>query len=165
MWFLKSRKTHHGKFKRQRFKPYRIQYYLPNNIVFLVMVNKFDTHPILVNVNKLKPYQLSAISQGWESKVQGGQDLDEQPKWNEDDQLEVEDDTQLEADSHSIIVPLEQFFNNEPKLNEVQVTSKKQPQIHGMFHPFISSRWLLQKVCQKWGYLHKVLDELAIIGG
>jgi hypothetical protein len=40
----------------------------------------------------------------------------------------MKDDTQLEADSHSIIVPLEQFFNNEPKFNEVQVISKKQPQ-------------------------------------
>ncbi len=33
------------------------------------------------------------------------------------------------------------------------------------FIPFISSGWLLPKVCQKCGYLCKVFDELAIIRG
>jgi hypothetical protein len=29
---------------------------LPNNIVLLVTIDKFDPNPILVNINKLKPY-------------------------------------------------------------------------------------------------------------
>jgi len=37
---------------------------LPNNIVLLVTVEKFETNPMLVNVNKLKPYKYM------ESKVQ-----------------------------------------------------------------------------------------------
>ncbi len=34
-----------------------MQFCLPNNIVLLVIVDKFDPNLILVNVNKLKPYQ------------------------------------------------------------------------------------------------------------
>jgi hypothetical protein len=34
----------------------------PNNIVLLVAINKFNPHPILVNVKEFKPYQLFAIS-------------------------------------------------------------------------------------------------------
>jgi hypothetical protein len=30
---------------------------LPNNIVLLVTINKFDPNPVLVNINKLKPYR------------------------------------------------------------------------------------------------------------
>jgi len=30
---------------------------LPNNIVLLVSIEKFETNPMLVNVNKLKPYK------------------------------------------------------------------------------------------------------------
>jgi hypothetical protein len=30
---------------------------LPNNIVLLVTIDKFDPNPILVNINKLKPYR------------------------------------------------------------------------------------------------------------
>jgi hypothetical protein len=30
---------------------------IPNNIVLLVTINKFDHNPILVNINKLKPYR------------------------------------------------------------------------------------------------------------
>jgi hypothetical protein len=33
-----------------------IQYNLPNNIVLLVTVDKFDHNAMLVNINKLKPY-------------------------------------------------------------------------------------------------------------
>ncbi len=29
---------------------------MPNNIVLLVTIDKFDLNPILVNINKLKPY-------------------------------------------------------------------------------------------------------------
>jgi hypothetical protein len=33
-----------------------VQYNLPNNIVLLINVDKFDPNPMLVNINKLKPY-------------------------------------------------------------------------------------------------------------
>jgi hypothetical protein len=45
-----------GKFKKRWFGPFRVQYYLPNNNIILVFVNNFEPNPILVNVNKLKPY-------------------------------------------------------------------------------------------------------------
>ncbi len=44
-----------GKFKKRWFGPFKVQYCLPNNIVF-VFVNNFELNPILVNINKLKPY-------------------------------------------------------------------------------------------------------------
>jgi hypothetical protein len=46
-----------GKFKKRWFGPFKVQYYLPNNIVLHVYVNKFEPNPILVNVNKLKLYK------------------------------------------------------------------------------------------------------------
>lgn len=46
------------KFTRKRFGHYRIQFCLPNNIILLVMIDKLDPNPVLVNVNKLKPFQL-----------------------------------------------------------------------------------------------------------
>jgi hypothetical protein len=49
-------KTHLGKFKKRWFGPFKVRYCLPNNIVILVFVNNFEPNPILVNVNKLKPY-------------------------------------------------------------------------------------------------------------
>jgi hypothetical protein len=57
MWFPKGNKSHLGKFTRKWFGPYKIQYVLPNNIVLLVTIEKFDANPVLVNVNKLKPYK------------------------------------------------------------------------------------------------------------
>jgi hypothetical protein len=54
LWFPKTNNSKLGKFKRQWFGPYHIQYYLPNNIALLV---KMD-NPILVNINKLKSYCL-----------------------------------------------------------------------------------------------------------
>ncbi len=30
---------------------------MPNNIVLLVTIDKFDPNPMLVNINKLKPYK------------------------------------------------------------------------------------------------------------
>jgi hypothetical protein len=30
---------------------------LPNNTVLLVTIEKFETNPVLVNVNKLRPYK------------------------------------------------------------------------------------------------------------
>jgi hypothetical protein len=55
MWFPKGSKTHLGKFTRKWFGPYKVQYNLPNNTMLLVIVDKFDLNPKLVNVNKLKP--------------------------------------------------------------------------------------------------------------
>jgi hypothetical protein len=57
MWFPKGEKTHMGKLKKRWFGPFRVQYCLPNNIVLLVSINNFEPNPILVNVNKLKPYR------------------------------------------------------------------------------------------------------------
>ncbi len=34
-----------------------MQYVLPNNIMLLVIIEKFETNLVLVNVNKLKPYE------------------------------------------------------------------------------------------------------------
>jgi hypothetical protein len=50
------KKTHLGKFKRRWFGPFKVHYCLPNNILFLVSINNFELNPVLVNVNKLKPY-------------------------------------------------------------------------------------------------------------
>ncbi len=57
MWFPKGNKSHLGKFTRKWFGSYKVQYVLPNNIMLLVTIEKFETNPILVNVNKLKPYK------------------------------------------------------------------------------------------------------------
>jgi hypothetical protein len=57
MWFPKGNKSHLGKFIRKWFGPYKVQYVLPNNIVLLVTIEKFETNHVLVNVNKLKPYK------------------------------------------------------------------------------------------------------------
>jgi hypothetical protein len=55
-WFPKGNKSHLGKFTKKWFRMYRIQYVLPNNTMLLVTIEKFETNPILVNVNKFKPY-------------------------------------------------------------------------------------------------------------
>jgi hypothetical protein len=57
LWFPKGKKSHLGKFYRKWFEPYRIQYMLPNNTMLLVTIEKFEAKPMLVNVNKLKPYK------------------------------------------------------------------------------------------------------------
>jgi hypothetical protein len=57
MWFPKLNKSHLGKFTRKWFGLYIIQYVLPNNIVLLVTIEKFETNLVLVIVNKLKPYK------------------------------------------------------------------------------------------------------------
>ncbi len=53
----KGNKSHPRKFTRKWFGPYIIQYVLPNNIVFLVIIENFETNPMLINVNKVKPYK------------------------------------------------------------------------------------------------------------
>jgi hypothetical protein len=64
MWFPKGNKSHLRKFARKWFGPCKIQYVLPNNTMLLVTIEKFETNPMLVNVNKFKPYKYM------ESKVQ-----------------------------------------------------------------------------------------------
>jgi hypothetical protein len=41
VWFPKEKKTYLGKSKKRRFGPFRVQYCLPNNIVFLVFCKQF----------------------------------------------------------------------------------------------------------------------------
>ncbi len=45
------------KFKKGWFGPFKVEYCLSKNIVFLVSVNNFEPNLILCNVNKLKPYR------------------------------------------------------------------------------------------------------------
>jgi hypothetical protein len=52
MWFPKGKK-----FKKWWFGSYKIQYFLPNNTVLFINIEKFELNPILVNINKLKPYR------------------------------------------------------------------------------------------------------------
>jgi hypothetical protein len=56
LWFPKGNKSHLMKFTKKWFESYKIQYVLPNNIVLLVTIEKFETNLVLVNVNKLKPF-------------------------------------------------------------------------------------------------------------
>jgi hypothetical protein len=50
-----------------------IKYCLPNNIVLLININKFEPNPILVNINKLKPNRyLGKALRGLESTIEGG---------------------------------------------------------------------------------------------
>jgi hypothetical protein len=57
MWFLKGNKSYLGKFIRKWFRPYIVQYVLLNYIMLLVIIKKFETNHVLVNVNKLKTYK------------------------------------------------------------------------------------------------------------
>jgi uncharacterized membrane protein len=45
-----------GKFNKRWFGPFGVQYCLPNNIFIFVYVKNFEPNPVLVKVNKLKPY-------------------------------------------------------------------------------------------------------------
>jgi len=53
---FKRSKNHFRKFIKKWFDPYRIHFCLPNNMVLLVTMDKFDPNLVFVNVNKLKPY-------------------------------------------------------------------------------------------------------------
>jgi hypothetical protein len=57
LWFPKGKKEHNEKFKKWWFGPYKMYYCLPKNIVLLVNIDKFERNPILLNINKLKPYK------------------------------------------------------------------------------------------------------------
>jgi hypothetical protein len=52
----KRTKTHIGKFTNKWFGSYKIQFCIPNNTMFLVILDKFDPNHVLVNLNKLKQY-------------------------------------------------------------------------------------------------------------
>jgi hypothetical protein len=64
MWFPKGSKSHFGKLTKKWFGPHKVQYMLPNNTILLVTLTNFEPNLVLVNINKLKPYQFIA------SKVQ-----------------------------------------------------------------------------------------------
>ncbi len=55
--FPKGNKSHLGKFIKKWFGPCKVQYVLLNNIMLLVTIEKFEANPMLVHVNKLKPYK------------------------------------------------------------------------------------------------------------
>jgi hypothetical protein len=57
LWFPKGNKSYLRKFTNKWFRPYIVQYVLPNNIMLLVTIEKFETNLALVNVNKFKPYK------------------------------------------------------------------------------------------------------------
>ena len=57
LWYPKGANVHRGKLQNKWFGPYRVQYLLPNNIVLLVTVEKFDPNLVIVNINKLKTYR------------------------------------------------------------------------------------------------------------
>ncbi len=77
--FLKGIKEHTRKFKKQWFGPYKIQYCLPNNIVLFVNIDKFELNPILVNIDKLKPYwYLDKAYRGLKTTIKGGREHKEE---------------------------------------------------------------------------------------
>ncbi len=63
--FPKGKKKHIEKFLKR--------FGLPNNIVLLVNIDKFEPNPILVNINKLKPYRyLGKAPKGLRATIEGG---------------------------------------------------------------------------------------------
>ncbi len=57
--FPRAIETHNPKFQKQWFGPHKMQYCLPNNIILLLTINKFDLNLILININKYKPYRFA----------------------------------------------------------------------------------------------------------
>ena len=57
LWYPKGANIYIGKLRNKWFGPYQVQYLLPNNTVLLVTVDKFDSDPVIVNINKLKTYR------------------------------------------------------------------------------------------------------------
>jgi hypothetical protein len=72
-WFPKGKNEHTEKFKKQWFSPYKIQFCLPNIFILFINIDKFELNPILVNINKLKPYQyLGQAHKKLEATIKGG---------------------------------------------------------------------------------------------
>jgi hypothetical protein len=79
------------KFKKQWFGSYKIQYYPFNNIVLLINIGKFERNPILVNINKFKPYRyLGKVLEGLEATIEGGGEHKEDSK-HKDSQKDFQD--------------------------------------------------------------------------
>ena len=57
LWYPKGANVHAGKLRNKWFGPYRVQYLLSNNIVLLVILDKFDPDSVIVSINKLKTYR------------------------------------------------------------------------------------------------------------
>jgi len=72
IWFLKGKKEHTKKFKKWWFGLYKIQYCLPNNIIPLVNIDKFEPNPILVNINKLNHICLDKAPRGLQTTINEG---------------------------------------------------------------------------------------------
>jgi len=53
----KSCSKHAPNFQIWWFGPYRIQYCWPNNTILFITIDKFDPNPVLININKLKPFR------------------------------------------------------------------------------------------------------------
>jgi hypothetical protein len=79
LWFPKSKKEQTIKLKKWWFGPYKTQYCVPNNILLLINIDKFEPNPILVNINKLKPYRyLDKAPRGLEATIEGGREHKEE---------------------------------------------------------------------------------------
>ncbi len=50
LWFPKGNKIHPNRFTKKWFARYKMQYNLPNNIVLLQFVDKFDLNIMFINV-------------------------------------------------------------------------------------------------------------------
>ncbi len=50
LWFLKAKKNTHLQFKKRWFGLCKFWFYFPNNIILLIIMDKFDPKPILVNI-------------------------------------------------------------------------------------------------------------------
>jgi hypothetical protein len=73
LWFPQGIKEHIEKLKKWWFGLYKIQYCIPNNTILFVNIDKFEPNPILVNINKLKPYRyLGQAPKGLETIIKGG---------------------------------------------------------------------------------------------
>ncbi len=88
------------KFTNKWFGLYKVQYHLSNNTCLLVIIDKFDPNPILMNVDKLKSYNyVSKEVQGqtiitpiyWDNKTNnitiGKQFVDDEDNFEEDGEL------------------------------------------------------------------------------
>jgi len=57
LWFPKGSNSHLGKFTKKCLGSFRIHYVLFKNTVLLIAFINFEPNPLLVNINKLKPYK------------------------------------------------------------------------------------------------------------
>jgi hypothetical protein len=76
LWIPKARKNTPREIQKQWFGSYKILVLFAScNTSLLLTMDKFDPNPILLNINKLKPYMsLEATLKGLEVQIQGGRD-------------------------------------------------------------------------------------------